>query len=76
MGISLFARGRYARLTNFRGTIYNSNTGGTAQDGLAVFSDGSVHATDVSFIGNSGVNYATMDFTGFDVGLAFTFYAN
>ena len=75
LGLSLYGRGRYARLTNFRGTVYNPDTGGQADDGLAVYPDGEVFSTDVSNIGNNGVNYATVDFTGFDVGAALTFYA-
>ncbi len=75
LALSIFARGRYARLTNFRGTIYNPNTGGSANDGLAVYSDGSVHSTDVSNIGNNGVTYANIDFSGFDLGVALTFFS-
>ncbi|HUO58393.1 MAG TPA: tetratricopeptide repeat protein [bacterium] len=73
-GISLFARGRYARLTNFRGTVFGPNGGG-ANDGLAVYPDGEVFSTDVSNIGNNGVKYATIDFTGFDVGASLNFYS-
>ena len=72
--LSVFGRGRYARLTNFRGTV-SSPDGYQADDGLAVYPNGEVFSTDVSNIGNNGVNYATVDFTGFDVGLALTFYA-
>jgi hypothetical protein len=75
LALSIFARGRYARLSNFRGNVYNPNTGGTANDGLAVYSDGSVHSTDVSNIGNNGVTYANIDFTGFDLGVALTFFS-
>ena len=75
-GISLFARGRYAKITNYQGTVTNPDTGATANDGLATFSDGSVHATDLSNIGNSGVKNTTLDFTGFDAGFALIFYAN
>jgi hypothetical protein len=73
-GLSLYGRGRFARLTNFRGTVYNPNTGGVANDGLALFPNGEVFSTDVANIGGSGITYATVDFTGFDVGVALTFF--
>jgi hypothetical protein len=72
--LSVYGRGRYARLTNFRGTVYTPD-GYQADDGLALYPNGEVFSTDVSNIGNNGVNYASVDFTGFDVGLALTFYA-
>jgi len=72
-GISLFAKGHYARISNFRGTVYGPD-GWSANDGLAVQSDGQVFSYPVENIGGQGTKYATVDYTGFDLGISFNFY--
>ncbi|MGH7739564.1 MAG: tetratricopeptide repeat protein [bacterium] len=75
IGISIFAKGYYAKLTNFQGTLtdYNGNSG---RFGLAIDSDGTVDVPSTGNIGGaSGARYATVDFTGFDVGMTIDFYS-
>jgi tetratricopeptide (TPR) repeat protein len=77
MGFVLFADGRYAKITNFTGTITDGN-GNTANVGLATDPNfnNEVFVDDTTRIGGaSGTHYSTIDFTGFDVGLALTFYS-
>ncbi len=69
-GISVFARGRYAKITQFQGTLSDGQ-----QWVLAKFSDGSVDICDPSQIGSHGISYATVDFTGFDIGASLNFYS-
>ncbi|HET9869410.1 MAG TPA: tetratricopeptide repeat protein [bacterium] len=74
IGISLFAKGYYAKLSNFQGTLVDPY-GNAGQFGLAILSDGSVDVPNTSQIGGAGgARYATVDFTGFDVGFAVNFY--
>lgn len=83
MSISLFARGRYAKLTNFQGNITSNVTGNYFNGGLATESgitnfdaNPAVFVEDVTQIGpGNGNRYATIDFTGFDVGVALNFYS-
>lgn len=76
-GVEIFARGRYAKLTNFKGTLYEANNGGTQTYALAASGSAPtvVDAELPQYI-NSANNerYATLDFTGFDIGAALTFY--
>ena len=67
LGFEIFARGRYARITNFQGTLSDGNA-----YALQKFSDGSV---DISNIAAGGQANATVDFTGFDAGIAFNWYS-
>ncbi len=71
-GIALFVRGRYARLSNFQGQLLDSNAV-AGRFGLAENSQGVVDVDQVSNI-NGGERYATVDFTGFDAGLALIFF--
>jgi tetratricopeptide (TPR) repeat protein len=75
LGITLYARGRYAKITNFRGDLKNSY-GEVGTFGLAKFdsSYGIVDVDNTGYIGGNGESYATVDFTGFDAGVAFNFY--
>jgi Tetratricopeptide repeat len=74
LGISIFAKGYYAKLSNFQGTLVDGN-GNSGQFGLAIDSDGTVDVPNTSDIGGaSGNRYATVDFTGFDVGMSINFY--
>jgi tetratricopeptide (TPR) repeat protein len=74
IGISIFAKGYYAKLSNFQGTLTDLN-GNTGQFGLAIDSDGTVDVPNTSQIGGAnGGRYATVDFTGFDVGMSINFY--
>lgn len=74
LGLSLIARGRYARLSNLQGTLLDS--GATqGQFGLAANTQGVVDIDPVSNIqAASGEHYATLDFTGFDLGTSLNFY--
>jgi hypothetical protein len=67
LGFEIFARGRYAKITNFQGVLSDGNTWA-----LQKFSDGSV---DISNIAAGGQANATVDFTGFDAGIAFNWYS-
>jgi tetratricopeptide (TPR) repeat protein len=80
MALSIFAEGRYAKLTNFMGTITDVN-GNSANVGLATEStitgsgnDPGVFVEDTTAIGGGNNNkYTTIDFTGVDVGVALNF---
>lgn len=80
--LTIFARGRYARLTNYQGNMTDPN-GNYFKGGLALESsisgnggDPGVFVEDVNNIGGAAGNkYAIIDFTGFDVGLALNFYS-
>jgi len=74
VGLSLFAKGRYAKLSRFQGILVDS-TGATGNFGLATFSDGTVDVDNTYNIGGGGETYTTIDFTGFDAGVALVFYA-
>jgi tetratricopeptide (TPR) repeat protein len=75
VSVSLFAKGYYAKLTNFQGTLVDDNGYG-GQYGLAVLPDGSLDVQPTGQIGGgSGARYATVDFTGFDVGMSVNFYS-
>jgi tetratricopeptide (TPR) repeat protein len=75
VGITLYARGRYAKITNFRGELTDSygyvGTFGLAKDDVNF---GIVDVNNTGNIGGNGESYATMDFTGFDAGVAVNFY--
>lgn len=74
LGVVLFARGRYARISNFQGKLLDANAV-AGQFGLATGSNGVV---DIDSPGNiTGANnehYTTIDFTGFEAGVALDFY--
>ncbi len=74
LGLRIFARGRYAKISGFRGTVTDAN-GFTGDFGLMQDSSGYVFVDNV---GNTGGPYAehfaTIDFTSFDLGVAFTFF--
>lgn len=82
MSISLFVEGRYAKLTNFQGTITDTS-GNSANVGLATEpgitssdSNPAVFIEDQTQIGGANGNkYSTIDFTGVDVSLALNFYS-
>ncbi len=69
-GVSLFARGRYAKISNFRGSLSDGNSWV-----LAKFSDGTVDIDNPANIGTNGETYATVDFTGFDIGASINWYS-
>jgi hypothetical protein len=70
MGLEIFARGRYAKITNFQGVLSDSNIWA-----LEKFSDGSVDIGSPANVGQNGTSYATVDFTGFDAGIALNWYS-
>jgi hypothetical protein len=69
-GLEIFARGRYAKITNFQGVLSDGNSWE-----LEKFSDGSVDIGSPSNIGQNGTTAATVDFTGFDVGMALSWFS-
>ena len=74
-GIEIYGRAYYAQITNFQGTLYDGNSSGTF--GLASSSSGPtvVDADYTSHISSANAErYATIDFTGFDVGASLNFY--
>lgn len=77
MSLTLFARGRYAKLANYTGTITDVN-GNSANVGLVTEPafNNEVFVEDLTSVGGAAGNkYTTIDFTGFDVGLALNFYS-
>ncbi len=75
-GIELYAQGRYAKITNYRGTVYDQY--GNAQTvGLTNGTTNGVAEIDnPAYINSaSGERNTTLDFTGFDVGFAMNFYS-
>jgi tetratricopeptide (TPR) repeat protein len=75
-GIAIYASGRYAKITNFRGTV-SDQYGNSANMELATgTTNGVVDIDDPAFVnGAYSERPTTLDFTGFDVGLAFNFYS-
>ena len=69
-GISLFGRFHYCKITNFTGTLSDGQPWA-----LAKFADGSVDIDDPANIGTGGETYATIDWTGFDIGASLNFYS-
>ncbi len=69
-GLSVFGRFHYCKLTQFQGTL---SDGGSWV--LAKFKDGTVDIDNPANIGSNGETYATIDFTGFDIGAALNFYS-
>jgi hypothetical protein len=69
-GISVFGRFRYSKLTQFQGTDQNGT-----QWVLAKFKDGTVDIDTPDHIGTNGETYATIDWTGFDIGASLNFYS-
>ncbi|HTC21458.1 MAG TPA: hypothetical protein VK859_11460, partial [bacterium] len=73
-GIVLFARGRYAKISNFQGQLLDSNAV-AGKFGLASGANGVVDIDSPSNITSANnERYATIDFTGFDAGVALNFY--
>jgi tetratricopeptide (TPR) repeat protein len=74
-GIELFARAYYAQISNFQGTLNDGNSSGTFA--LASSSSGPalVDAENPALVNSTyQERYATIDFTGFDVGASLNFY--
>lgn len=73
-GLRIFARGRYAKISGYRGTVTDAN-GNTADFGLVQDSSGYVFVDNVGNIGGpTAEHFATIDYTSFDLGVAFTFF--
>jgi hypothetical protein len=73
-GLTVFVRGRYAHISNLQGRLLDSDAV-SGQFGLAANSQGVVDVDRTSNItGANGEHYATIDFTGFEAGLALNFY--
>ncbi len=73
LGLRLFARGRYCKITDINGNFTDAN-GNYDNYGLVVFPNGTVGADSTSQISANGEKYATLDYTGFDVGVGLTFF--
>jgi hypothetical protein len=73
MGLRLFARGRYSKITNINGNFTDAD-GNYDNYGLVVFPNGTVGADSTSHIGDNGEKYATLDYTGFEFGVGLTFF--
>ncbi len=75
-GISVYGRARYVKISNFTGILYNTS-GLSGTFGLETSTIDGIMDIDNTYnisAGNSE-KYATLDFTGFDVGLALTWYS-
>jgi hypothetical protein len=69
-GLEIFARGRFAKINNFQGVLSDGNSWE-----LEKFSDGSVDIGSPSNVGQNGITAATVDFTGFDAGIALSWFS-
>ena len=74
LGLRIFARGRYAKISNINGTFTSFN-GVTDNYGLvsAPYLGNSISVDSTSNIGGNE-HYATLDYTGFDLGIGLTFF--
>ncbi len=73
-GFVLFAKGRYARISNFQGRLLDANAV-AGNFGLATGTNGVVDIDLPSNITNANnEHYTTIDFTGFEAGVALNFY--
>jgi tetratricopeptide (TPR) repeat protein len=75
-GMEIYAEGRYARLTNFQGTL-SDQYGNSFNAGLATGNtNGTIDFATPAYINAAnGEHYSTLDFTGFDIGLSFNWYS-
>jgi hypothetical protein len=69
-GISVFGRVRYCKITQFQGTLNDGN-----QWVLVKRPDGTVDIDEPTNMAANGETYATIDFTGFDIGASLNFYS-
>jgi hypothetical protein len=74
-GFSIYAQGHYSKITNYRGTVYDQN-GNSYDVGLATgLTNGVVEIDGPGYINSAnGERYTTLDFVGFDLGIAFNWY--
>ncbi len=73
-GITLFIDGRYAKISNFHGKLLDSNAA-SENFGLATGANGGVDIDSTANItAANNEHYTTIDFTGFEAGLALNFY--
>jgi hypothetical protein len=73
-GFTVFAKGRYAKISNFQGTLLDS-TAVAGNFGLAAGANGVVDVDSTSNItAANNEHYATIDFTGVEAGIALNFY--
>ncbi len=68
--VDIYARGRYAKITNYTGVLADGNS-----YGLLKLANGTVDIDTPALVGRGGVQYATVDLTGFDIGVAFCWYS-
>lgn len=73
VGFELIGRFRYLTINQLQNNYFVS-TGGTGQAVLATDSLGNIGLASPQSIGQNGLRYATLDFTGFNLGFAFNFY--
>ncbi|HXL73729.1 MAG TPA: hypothetical protein VN963_08905, partial [bacterium] len=73
-GVTVFAKGRYVRISNFQGQLLDSNAV-SGSFGLAAGANGVVDVDSTSNItASNNEHYATINFTGFEAGVALNFY--
>lgn len=75
LGLRLFARGRYCKITDING-YFTSADGAYDNYGLMVFPGlgNGIGVDSTSNIGANGEHYATLDYSGCDVGVGLTFF--
>ncbi|HVM32223.1 MAG TPA: hypothetical protein VMU88_03750, partial [bacterium] len=70
LGLSIFAHGRYAKISGFTGDLSDGN-----RWELVKYADNTVDIDNPGSVGSSGIKAATLDFTGFDIGMSLNFYS-
>ena len=74
LGVELYAEGRFVQISQYKGTLYDQY-GNSEYVGLASgTSNGTVDFDTPQYINSAGERYATLDFTGFDLGFSINWY--
>jgi hypothetical protein len=71
VGMEVSGRFRYANISKIQGNVSGISNGAAA---LAVLSNGTLGVQDAQNIGSGNVNYASIDYTGFDLKVAMDLY--
>jgi outer membrane protein W len=75
-GIEIYAEGHYSKLTNFQGTLYDQNGHAYSAGLVSGNTNGTIDFDNPSEITSAnGEHYATLDYTGVDVGISFNWYS-
>jgi len=76
LGVELYAQWRYAKLSNFRGTVVDQYGNSSEVALVTGATNGVVDFDSPASVGAAnGENYTTLDFTGFDAGFSLNFYS-